>query len=126
MGIISSIKTNGTLSIYIPCIFLIMCLYIWWIAMYEYDNEFMLGLSLIMLGILYICALYMVTTKHGILGSSVMLITLLVVISIAVTSGFKQAGGAKGSTFLCLGITPMLFGICFALVGAALMAFIAF
>lgn len=124
MGIISSIKTNGILGIYIPCIFVIMCLYIWWIAMYEYDNEFMLGLSLIMLGILYICALYMVTTNHGISGASVMLITLLVVISIAATSGFKQKGGAQGSTFLCLGITPFLSGVCFASLGAALMAFI--
>lgn len=126
MAIIDTIKTSGILGINVSCILLIMCLYILWVGLYQYDSEFMLGLLLIILGILYISVIYMIMTKHSILGSSLLLLTIVLIISIAVTSGFKQSDGSQGSTFLFLGIAPMLSGICFAFLGAGLMTLLIF
>lgn len=122
MTSVSKIKTNGIFGINISCMLLIMCLYICWVGSYQFDNEFMLGLLLIILGMLYISALYMIITKHGIVGASIMLTTILLIISIAVTSKFQQKGGAQGGSFICLGLSPMLSGLCFALFATATMS----
>lgn len=113
----TEIKTAGTLSIYIPCILSIMCLYIWWIGAYDYEDEFTLGILLVILGMLYICAIYVIMAQHSIISSCVILATLIIVITIAAVSKFKQKDGSQGKTFLCLGITPMISGICFASIG---------
>jgi hypothetical protein len=121
MGIISSVKTGGLLAVYIPCILLIMCFYLYWIASYSYDNEFMLGTMLVILGMLYISAIYMITTNHYISAACVVLTSLIIIISIAITSKFRQKNGSQGFSFVCLGLIPMMSGICFVSVSIGLL-----
>ncbi|VBB18026.1 hypothetical protein YASMINEVIRUS_489 [Yasminevirus sp. GU-2018] len=120
MGIVKTAKNTVVMSMFIPCILLIMCLYIIWIGSYEYEDEFTLGCLIVTLGIMYILAVYFMTTGHPMFGCSVMMSTLIVVISIAAVSGFKQKDGSKGSNFLCMAVTPFLLGIFFAICGASI------
>lgn len=116
MGLLSSLTTYGSLSIYIPFILCILSFYIWWIAKYEYNDEFTLGFLLIVLGIMYACAIYLVSTRHGEYGSCIAFSTIVIVIAIAAVSKFTQKDGSQGSSFICLGVTPMLSGICFSFI----------
>lgn len=116
MGLFDTLTTYGSLSVYIPFILIILSFYIWWIAAYEYNDEFTLGFLLVVLGIMYACATYLVAIKHGWYGSCIAFSTMAIVIAIAAVSGFKQADGTQGSNFVCLGVTPMISGICFSFV----------
>jgi hypothetical protein len=114
MGIFSSIKTGGTLAFYLPSIIIILCLYICWLGAYEYNDEGLLGALLIILGLLYVCVVYLALTGHPMFGSSMIFATVIIIISIAAVSGFKQKDGSSDFNFVCLGLSPMISGICFA------------
>lgn len=115
-----SLKTGGMMAVYIPSILIILCFYVWWIGLYEFDSEIVLGILLIILGMLYACAIYLVISNHPIYGISTMLLTLVIVITIAAVSKFKEKDGSNDSKFLCLGVTPFISCVCFAFIGAFL------
>lgn len=114
MSISKSVKKGVLIGVYLPCILLIMCLYIIWIGMYSYKNEAVLGILIGVLGMLYICAFCCIMTQHPYYGSCVMFISVIIVVSIAVVSRFRQIDGTQGGTFLSLGITPFILALCFA------------
>lgn len=116
MGLSDTETIYGSLSVYIPFIIIILCFYIWWIAAYEYNDEFTLGFLLVILGIMYACASYLVAIKHGWYGSCLAFSTIVIVITIATVSGLKQKDGTQGSNFLCLGVIPLISGICFSFI----------
>lgn len=124
MGIIQKTKLAGSLSIYIPCIISIMCFYSWWIGLYYYENEYILGLLITLIGIMYICALYASMSNHTLIGLCILISTLIPVILIPIVNRFKHnemdIDDKNRGTFLCLGITPLISGICFATIGGVI------
>ena len=118
--LLTKLSTYGTIYTYISCILTILCFYIVWIAAYEFNNESTLGILLIVLGIMYACAIYLVSASHPYSGSCIIICTIAIVIAIATVSGFKQKNGSRGGNFICLGITPMLSGICFVIIAGAI------
>jgi len=118
MSLLDDITTTSVLYIFSPFICLILCFYIWWIALYQYQDEFVLGILLVLLGLMYACTLYLVISGHPNIASSMIFVALIIIITIAAVSGLKQQNGDRGGTFLCLGITPLVSGICFTGVAA--------
>lgn len=99
--------------VYIFLILLILSLYICWIGMYSYENEYLLMFLLILLGILYAIALVLDLTNHPLSALCTIILSMATIISIAATTKMKQKDGSQGSGFLCLGITPIILGVCF-------------
>jgi hypothetical protein len=116
MGLIDTATTTGTLSIYIPFILIILLYYLSWIGSYDFNDEFCLGFLLVILGLMYASAIYLIATHESTYGSSLAFLTIIIIICVAGVSGFKQQDGSQGSTFICQGVTPMLSGICFSFV----------
>jgi len=120
MTSLSETETNSALSLLIICICVILCLYMWWIGMYEYSEEFTLGALLISLGILYASILLLIKRDHPYIASVLIFCTLAIVIAIAAVSGMKQKDGTQGDTFLALGATPLVSAICFTFCAASI------
>jgi len=120
MSSLDDITSKVKMYVYIPCIAIILCFYIWWIALYEYKDEFVLGILLILLGLLYGCAICLVMTNHPMYASIMIGVSMIIVIAIAAVSNLEQKDGTQGGTFLCLGITPLISGICFTSVAVFL------
>jgi hypothetical protein len=98
---------------YASCIISILCLYVLWLASYSHHNENLVACFIVILGILYAGAIYLVSTSHPYYGCAMVFLSLIFVIAIAVTSGLKKADGTSDTMFLFLGITPMIIAICF-------------
>lgn len=107
------------------CVFIVLSLvimgfYISWLGKYSYNHETIMTIMLVILGILYVCAIYLLATHHPYAVTCVMILTIIFSITFVAVSKFTQKDGSKGKTFLFLGITPLISSICFGIVASAL------
>ena len=116
MGFITNMKLYGL----IPLIIIILILYIWWILAYEIQNEITAAILIVLLGIVYVASIYLIYHNYSFTASCLAFIAMAIVISIGAITQIKQADGTQGFNFICLGITPMLSGICFFILVACM------
>lgn len=108
----ASLKISALLKIMIPSIIIIMCMYIFWISLYEYTDEYTIGCLLIILGIMYVCSIYLLMIDHKYISSSLIMSTIVIIITIISLSDVKN----KDKNYTFLSASPVCSGICLALV----------
>jgi hypothetical protein len=110
-GFIANIKLYGL----VPLVIIILIFYIWWLLAYSVQNEVTAAILVVLLGILYAASMYLIYHHYSSTASCLGFLTMAIVISIGAITQIKKVDGSQDSNFICLGITPMLSGICFSL-----------
>lgn len=112
-----SVYDNASIITYICFILLILGMYICWMTLYSFENEYMMACMLCILTIMYACALFLLATENNLVAGCVVFFAMAFVIAVAATSNFKKADGSQDSNFICMGVTPLLCGIFFSSLG---------
>lgn len=114
----STIKSSIIGNVMIPLVLIIMCMLISWISINEFVDEYTLGCLLVTLGILYVCTIYLMMTGYKYVSSSLILSTIVIIITIISIANPKE----KTSNYTIMSVTPLLSGICLAILSIPLLS----
>lgn len=115
-----SIGEHKSLITYICCALLIVGFYGCWMTMYSFQNEYSMYALLCILGVIYACAICLAATGNNTYAGCVGFLAMIFVIAIAAFSNFKKADGTQDSTFIFIGVIPLICGILFSCVASGM------